>query len=375
MARRKFNLCYIIGSFPPIKDGVGFWSKHIFGLIRNIKYIKTFLVMPEQSEIDYPKNRILFSKIRLRSLYKIINFIKQNDIDIIHIEYPCKNYGRNIAINILPYLIKLFVPNIKILLTIHEYSSYTLAGRMRITIMVLIADSVFVTDKCNFMELSRIGSNIKNVLCVPPQIPIEIKNDYKRRHEHLIFGYWGYIRKNKGLEILLDSFHKFIRSIAKAKLIIYSELDINNKYHNKIRKMIDSLELEKFVKFKGHLPGNSLASSMIEMDCCILPFTDGVSDRRGTFVASMAMGLPVITTVSDANYIPDELEHNKNVLLTKANSSDIFEVMKSMNEYSLRKKLGIGAARWAEDITWEKIKITLTQEYNKIINNDKEVRN
>ena len=364
MKNNPIRICYITGSFPPMKDGVGDWAFHIAGILK--KEVELFLVIPKL-DLNFGINRsnILFSNFSFLGLKNILGFIKDNSLNIIHIEYPSVFFRRRLMINFLPLIIKLIYPKKRIVLTVHEYSNYTIKGKLRIILMVLFADRIFVTDKKNSFLLKRFNKNIAGVLSVPPQIKIQPKIDYYQKNDYLTFGYWGFVRPNKGLDILLKSFQQYLNKNYKAKLFILASLDKNDKYQKHIMDLIDRLNIKDFVEIRGYLPQEELSRYLRKLDCCVLPFTDGVSDRRGTFSTAMKIGLPVITTKIDDNFIPSGLVHRKNVILSYPNETEILEAMQLMNDENVRKSIGKKAVVWAKNLSWKRIESQILRIYNK----------
>ena len=221
--------------------------------------------------------------------------------------------------------------------------------------MIIAAKFYFVTDKKNYFLLQKINGRECNLLSVPPQIKVQRKINYQKKEYFLTFGYWGFIRENKGLDNLLFAFKKYIEKGKNARLIILASLDDDNAFHRHIKRIITNLKIEKHIEIKGYLSSEKISEELINLDCCILPFTDGVSDRRGTFSTVMSMGLPVITTFNEKRFIPDGLKHLENVFLTDYHIYSLCEAMIKTEDESLRKYLGENAVLWSRKITWESV--------------------
>ncbi len=86
-----------------------------------------------------------------------------------------------------------------------------------------------------------------------------------------------------------------------------------------------------------------------------MPYHDGASLRRGTLMAGLAHGRPLITT-HPTHPLP-ELRHGENVwLVPPADAAALGEAIRQLGgDASLRAQLGTAAQLLAEQFTWDKI--------------------
>lgn len=348
------RLCYISGSYPPMKDGVGDFAHHIAEILTDLPIADILFVLKKGVKAPEKHQNYLtdFSHYQLTEVKKrILNFKP----DKVLIEYPCKGYGQNLMINLLPALIKLADPTIKIILNIHEYSNYTWKGKVRIAMMCLVSDSILVTDRKNFNKLSKLKKNVRDILPVPPQIPIVEKKTYLMTQKGLLFSFWGFVRPNKGLHLLLSAFFLYQKNNPHARLNLLTDLG-DSTYEIQLKNYIKEYDLQDKISCSGFLADDKLSNALSESDVCILPFTDGVSDRRGTLKAAMAMGIPLISTKTKKEYSPQGLLDKKNILLCQPEVESILEAMHELENDELRKTIGQNALIWAKDQSWDKIK-------------------
>ena len=88
-------------------------------------------------------------------------------------------------------------------------------------------------------------------------------------------------------------------------------------------------------------------------DICIQIFQDGVSFRRGSFLAPLSHGVPIITT--KLNALPDGLEEYRNVLAAPV--GDVEGLANSVRELissrRLRERIGRNGRTLAKNFSWE----------------------
>jgi glycosyltransferase involved in cell wall biosynthesis len=347
------RLCYITGSFPPYKDGVGDFAWHVSNLLPELGYDEIMLVVPPETK-EIENFKIIHSEFVLKEMNSLIKQITAFEPQHILIEYPCLGYGRDIMINLLPAMLKITNSQFQITVTIHEYADYTWKGKVRVAMMSLAADKVMVTDKWNAKLLKHLKNNVYAVLPVPPQIPLTIKKDYNLKNDYILFSYWGFIRENKGLHLLIPALKKLLDMNIKAKLKILAEVG-NSEYDQKLAALIKQLELTEYIEFTGYLDNDLISRELSESDVCVLPFTDGISDRRGTLKAALAMGIPVISTMVNHRNLPDGILSGINILLSEPDDSSLLQNMIKCVDRDLRRKLGSKALQWSSDFNWQNI--------------------
>ena len=134
-----------------------------------------------------------------------------------------------------------------------------------------------------------------------------------------------------------------------------SDGDNNQNFLAQLKQRIDNMGLTERVHWTGFLPDQRVSTFLHAADLMVMPYRDGVSLRRGTLMAVLAHGRPLITTYPAAP--TPELVHDKNCWLVAPNDaqtlSDSIQIL--LNDSGLRAKLGDGATQVADLFTWDKI--------------------
>lgn len=361
------RLAIICGSYPPIKDGVADWMHKLVSLMsKDSDVTDVLLITSLGARVNTPAVQyMLVEKWGLGDIVKILRKMVTFRPDIVHIEYPTVNYGRHVAINMLPMLCRLLIRKTRLLLVLHEYLVYTWRGKMRILLMAAFSDGLIFTDPRNRSALPSWCKRDKVIaeVGVPPQIPVDTtkrsrvtKADSSKGE--CVFGYWGFVRPGKGVETLLEAAALVKAKEPRIRVKLICDLSNDNPYHRKLRNLIHHFELESHVTVTGYLPPEEVVTELQSVDVCVLPFEDGVSPRRGTFSAAMALGLPVITTMLAGQSVASlMLEHGKNVLLVPpkdpvALAEAMLVLVKDKN---LRQHLSQNAVKWGRRLSWDAV--------------------
>jgi glycosyltransferase involved in cell wall biosynthesis len=228
-------------------------------------------------------------------------------------------------------------------------------------IVTNIADEQELHEAGNMPPVKRIpiGSNIA---ARPPEnydrddwrVDIGIPS-----HVFLV-GYFGFINATKGVDTLAHAIRLMIERGFDAELLIIGgqtgDSDKTNiQQADAAERLIGGLGIGRRVHWTGFLESEQVSAYLLGCDVIALPFKDGVSFRRGTLMASLAHGCPIVTTLPDVA-IP-ELKDGDAVRMVPPNSPNrLAEVLLELaKDESQRELLGQAAAELAKQFQWDTI--------------------
>jgi glycosyltransferase involved in cell wall biosynthesis len=146
-----------------------------------------------------------------------------------------------------------------------------------------------------------------------------------------VLAYVGNLSRNKGLDVLLDSFNLIVRKKPRTLLLIVlnmplseylnpSRIDSDMSIMTKIKEQIGRYGIEQSVKVVGLI--DNMPQAMASMDVMVSPFfnTDGIADYPVTILEAMAAGKPVVA--SKVGGIPEIVHHRKNGILVEPGDSN-----------------------------------------------------
>jgi glycosyltransferase involved in cell wall biosynthesis len=132
-----------------------------------------------------------------------------------------------------------------------------------------------------------IGTNI---------LPSQKLNSHKSFHRPII-SYFGMVYPGKGFEVILETI-ELLRdrgNTFKFKFIGGGMVD-NGDYEEHVRFEIRKRNLTGIVDWMGLVPEDIVSRELSKSRTVFLPFDSGLSDRRGSFMAAIAHGRPVLTS-------------------------------------------------------------------------------
>lgn len=332
----------ICGVLPPSICGVGDYTKNI---------LNTSLCA--DWEIFSNQNWSLFN------IFSLLFRINKMRADIVFLQYPAEGYGWSLSPHIILLFLK-FIKNKKVYTVLHEYTSFNPKGKFFID--KIFSKSTGLIFTTHFEANSFIKNNPRyngsvSIIPILSNIPPP-KSILSIADRDIDIAYFGHIRPNKGLE-------EFMRVMEEIKL---HSNKVNFKILGQVPRGYESfaLNLEKiYPDFTNicwlNLQDFEVADILNRTKICFLPFPDGVSERRGSFLAAIQSGC-VVASYSG----PWVTNHLKNAFIELSyfnESKKLIDLLNSsgdLNEFhvrSLNYQLKSNIRTW-DDLAYEYIKIS-----------------
>lgn len=377
----------ISAEYPPLPGGVGDYSfqlgteLHRRGI--DVQVITSRSPGPAPADLS----RHVVSAWDWRCLKEIPAIMRRLRPDLLHIQYQTGAFAMHPAINLLPWVVRMRVAPIPVLVTCHDLRlPYLLpkAGGLRRWVMRRMlqdAAAVIVTnaedaarlrgelpgDRNHFAAskpltplVIPIGSNI----AVCPTGPGE-RAFWRRRmgaaDGDIVLAYFGLTNRSKGVDLLLRALAQLAGHVRLA--IIGGEPGAsdsdNRRYAAELVALADELGVSGRVWRSGQLPAQEVSAALQSCDIAALPFRDGVSYRRGSLLAVLAHGLPLISTRPLVRLEPP-LEHEGAALLLDGDEAALpYQIaeatLRLAADAALCKRLGDAAQLLARQFAWQTI--------------------
>jgi len=307
------TICQISTVIPPSRSGPGDATFKIFRLLKARGISSCIITSTDQAPQAgvYP----VVKQWSAGSLGILKKTLKEAKARTILFHYPSPRFRRYLSISLMPLFFRLL--GLKVILYLYEYTSYSAIGRLRIWPMILASNQILVCDALIYKMLCAIPLLSPRISYLPvgsaitPRGPEEGQSSLGvKKREKLNLLYFGFMYRGKGLDVLLELFREDGLVSEKYSLhLVGGTLSIDEKYE---RGLLDLIIQSGRIINHGFLSEEDVVRVFTEMDVVVLPFEDGASGRRSSFLTAMAFGKPVVTT---RPLIPMEgLEHGRNVL-------------------------------------------------------------
>jgi glycosyltransferase involved in cell wall biosynthesis len=219
----------------------------------------------------------------------------------------------------------------------------------------LIPDSL-IPDSLSLIPL---GSN------VDPQPPPDYDRDVWRSRievgrDTLLLAYFGFLNESKGGEELVLAVERLARQGYAAHLLMIGgqvgDVDPTNRvYAGRVQSLIEQYGLAGRVHWTGYTSPEEVSANLLAADVVVMPYRDGVSFRRTTFIAALRHGRPVVTT-HPTTPLP-ELCDGDNLLLVPPGDVDglAAAIGRLGDDPALRDRLSAGAQALGRRFEWPEI--------------------
>jgi glycosyltransferase involved in cell wall biosynthesis len=144
----------------------------------------------------------------------------------------------------------------------------------------------------------------------------KLKQEFGFEDDSLVLLFFGYVRKYKGLDILIESFPKILSEYPKAKLMIVGEFyDDPKEYLELIKKLKIEEQIKVINKF---VPNEDVGKYYQAADVVILPYRSAT--QSGILNVAYGFYKPVIVT--DVGGLAELVDEGKTGFVVKPNSPE-----------------------------------------------------
>lgn len=376
----------LTGEYPPMQGGVGAFTQELARALagqghavtvitsRNARPTDRALTARQLREpIDLGYARLLARTRRWtwRDVALTADLALRYELDVLNLQFQAAAYNmRNPAVYLLPWRLRGVT---RTAVTFHDLRTpylFPKAGALRGWVVRLLArqaDGVIATNPADAAAL-RAWRNGRAVAEIPigSNVAVHATTEAQRRavRERLgvaadgrLLGYFGFLNQSKGPDLLVEA----LAQLDPAVQLVFiggptGDSDAANRpFQAQVARQIAALGLTGRVHHTGFMPDPEVSAHLAACDLIVLPYRDGVSLRRGTLMAALAHGCPLLTTAPTDGSA--ELIDGLHARLVPPGDAAVLAAAARalLADPDLRAQLGRGAAALAQRFGWPEI--------------------
>ncbi|MFQ3664354.1 MAG: glycosyltransferase [Chloroflexaceae bacterium] len=305
------------GEYPPQPGGVGDYTRRLAEALGERGHSVTVLTIQErrlrlygladlpEQPLGPPFDRLDWS---LRCWPAVIGAIDRLRPHWLHIQYQTGAYAMRPGVNLLPWRLRALPGRPRIAVTFHDLLTpylFPRAGPLRRWVnwrLARDADAVIATTAA---DAAHLGGLHAHVIPIGSNIPVAPPAGFERAAWRARLGpdgfgrlvaFFGLLAPSKGLDVLLEALARLDPSWRLVIIGGAATAPQDVAHAEAVRAMARRLGLAPRVHETGHLAAEEVSAWLLAADLVALPFRDGASFRRGSLLAALAHGCPVVST-------------------------------------------------------------------------------
>ena len=350
------------------KDGIGDYTNILVEELRDKGNAVRVIASGRYSGSDGDVIKVGHGSWGWHELASTMKEIEDSGYDVVHMQYSPVSYGFGITFKLLPLLVRLKSRGTLFVTTFHTLVGGRWVSRINALLLTMFSNKVISTnDELTglfgkwfapfFGKLTQIpiGSNIPPADLSREDAREEFEKEYAISKGCTLLVNFGFPNPWKGIEDIFKAL-RILPNKEKYRLVmICSEIDENRDYIKGLRELAKDKGIEGNIIWIEGEDGVKVSRSLKAADIFVAPYVDGISIRRGTLMAAIVNGLPVVSTYPrvDMPYFED----NKNVVLVPVSDPGALAaaVERVGMDIGLRTRLSDNIAVLAQRFDWGNI--------------------
>lgn len=335
-------------------------------------------------EYDYPREVKMSIRQEEQADYlEAVNFINLSGADICVLEHEFGIFGGQNGIYILPLLYRLKIPLIVTLHTVLKNPSYN--ERAVLGEICKIAHSIVVMSQTAVnMLTTEYTVPLDKIAMIPHGVPDMqfdqqlAKKEFRLQSKKILLTF-GFIGRNKGIEVVLKALPAVVRKHPEVVYIVLGKTHPNvirhsgEEYRIFLLGLVKKLGLEKHVIFLNEFIDQSeLFKYLSASDIYITPYTNEAQITSGTLSYAIGAGSAVVST--PYWHAAELLADHRGRLFDFNDSEALGDIFLDLLDHpQVMHDLRKNAHAYGREIVWPKIGQTYLQLAGKIVREYPEV--
>lgn len=375
--------CLVTAEYPPQQGGVGDYTRELAAALQRQGVDAVVLTGgapgPEDAAGPTPVVRPI-DTWGWRCWRGLDAAIRALAPQVVHIQYQAAAYGLHPAINLWPR----FSPwRRATAVTFHDLRVpylFPKAGPLRFRAVLELARASGQAIVTNVEDCVLLGPHLRqppalipigaNIQPAPP--PGYDRSAWRAQagvgEQETVLAYFGFLNESKGAEELVLALARLRRRGLPVTLwLIGGQVGAsdptNAAYLAQVQQLIAAQGMEPYVRWTGFTAAAEVSANLLAADLCVLPFRDGVSFRRGSLMAALAHGLPVVSTLPRLEL--SQVHDGENMALVPPHDDAALAERIALLAVDLpaRRRLAAGARALARLFDWDQIAARTVEVY------------
>jgi glycosyltransferase involved in cell wall biosynthesis len=383
-APRKRPMLLITGEFPPARGGVGDYTCRLSEALeaegRAVRVLTRRRWAEDISRVggEGAEGGVGPMEVRRITVGAALRAARGSRAAVAHIQYQTGAYEMRPTANLLPALMRARWGR-PVVVTFHDLLVpylFPKAGPVREwanRLLARTASACVATNPADYERLREWGARRVELIPIGANVPKRPPAGYDRAKWRtdrglpegaVVAAYFGFLNSTKGLDDLLRALAALKQKGDYRLLMVGGGLGssdpTNRATAEKLAALARELGVGDRLVWTGYLPPEGVSAALLAADFAVLPYADGASFRRGSLLAALEHGLPIVTTMPQGQLgVPGwpRLVDGENALLVPP--GDVGVLAGAMEQLArspeLREHLSGGARELAAFFNWRHI--------------------
>ncbi|MFA5041607.1 MAG: hypothetical protein WC464_08250 [Bdellovibrionales bacterium] len=242
--------------------------------------------MTQQNASAIVEELSIWSFAKLWFLFKKYGRDKET---VFHVQYPTLGMGKSFA----PALLPLLFGHRRVFYTLHEFGQFNPIRKLYFLFAGLLTKNFIFTnehEQRRFAKFFPWQKNLGHIIPIGNNINVFPLEKPAEPPQRLV--YFGQIAPDKGIEQFLDTVRLLRAYGSKLSCAVIGAL-INPE--SEIAKKVKAAAADFGIDCLFNLSSEDVSKELQKSSIALLPFAEGVSDKRGSALACLKHGLAVLT--------------------------------------------------------------------------------
>ncbi len=379
-----------VTTWPPHRDGVALYSAELYKQIAKMVNVEVIANISNQQKLSESceKEKLSVSRCWKRTPWYPIHVFRaafKTRCHVVHLQHGWLLYGSFVSSLLFPVLLCIFRLSRKsCVITMHTVmrkdahiftnSLVNFLARMAVLFVsrciVHFSDKTIVHNRLMKKILQKESGAEKEKIVVIPHGTKKAskKPEFSKEHRELCILSLGFLRKDKGIERLVDAFKKFLEECPDAKLVIVGGSHAHDKtgYPESFKGFLTP-NIRKKVLLAGFVDETRLDQLIWRSDIIVLQSTEPYYvEASGALAAVANYGKPIV-----CNKVPkfqSELQNGEHcIVVAPSDSTELAQALVLLMERKhLRNRLGKNLKEKFEGRSWSAVAKEHTNIYRRL---------